>query len=185
MRILFDQGTPVPLRNYISGHVVSTAYEQRWSALSNGELLSAAENAGFDLLVTTDQNLRYQQNLATRRIAILVLRSTSCPRIRLHVDLICEQIDLVNPGLAADVALAAFILIVSIAALAIAGGENRLIRRFAYFAFASETIYVVGETLGSLLGSSGFLFLGGLALAVIAYAVMKLEKRFKAGEGRS
>ena len=95
------------------------------------------------------------------------------------------QIDLVNPGLAADVALAAFILIVSIAVLAIAGGENRLIRRVAYFAFASETIYVVGETLGSLLGSSGFLFLGGLVLAVIAYAVMKIEKRFKAGEGRS
>lgn len=98
MRILFDQGTPVPLRNYISGHVVSTAYEQRWSALSNGELLRAAENAGFDLLVTTDQNLRYQQNLAARRIAILVLRSTSWPRIRLHVDLICAQIDLVKPG---------------------------------------------------------------------------------------
>jgi uncharacterized membrane protein len=95
------------------------------------------------------------------------------------------QIDFVNPGLAAEIAFAALILLASIAILAVAGGENRLVRRFAYFAFACETIYVVGETLGSLLGSSGFLFLGGLVLAIIAFAVMKLEKRFKAGEGRS
>ncbi|AKI00500.1 putative membrane protein [Hoeflea sp. IMCC20628] len=95
------------------------------------------------------------------------------------------QIDFVNPGLAAEIAFAALILLASIAILAVAGGENRLIRRFAYFAFACETVYVVGETLGTLLGSSGFLFLGGLVLAIIAFAVMKIEKRFKAGEGRS
>ncbi|MEM5472691.1 DUF2157 domain-containing protein [Hoeflea sp. AS60] len=89
------------------------------------------------------------------------------------------QIDLVTTSLAAEMAFAGFILLVSVAILAIAGRENRLIRRFAYFAFACETIYVVGETLGSLLGSSGFLFLGGLVLAVIAFAVMKIEKRFK------
>ncbi|MBU4530693.1 MAG: DUF2157 domain-containing protein [Hoeflea sp.] len=89
------------------------------------------------------------------------------------------QVTLVNPGLALEMALAAFILLISVAVLAVAGGENRLVRRFAYFAFACETIYVVSETLGSLLGSSGFLFLGGIALAVIAFAVMKIEKRFK------
>ena len=71
MRILFDQGTPVPLRTALSRHFVQTAYERGWHALSNGELLQAAETAGFDLLVTTDQNLRHQQNLADRRIAIL------------------------------------------------------------------------------------------------------------------
>ncbi len=95
------------------------------------------------------------------------------------------QINLTDPGLAADIAFAAFILLVSVAVLAIAGGENRLVRRFAYFAFACETVYVVQETLGTLLGSSGFLFLGGLVLAVIAFAVTKIEKRFKAGEGQS
>jgi len=95
------------------------------------------------------------------------------------------QVTLYDSGLALEISLASFILVVSVAVLAIAGGENRLVRRFAYFAFACETIYVVSETLGSLLGSSGFLFLGGLVLAVIAFAVMKIEKRFKKAEARS
>jgi len=95
------------------------------------------------------------------------------------------QADLYDTGLAAEMIFAAFILVVSVAVLATAGGENRLIRRFAYFAFACETLYIVGETLGSLLGSAGFLFLAGLVLAIIAYAVMKIEKRFKVGESRS
>lgn len=94
------------------------------------------------------------------------------------------QLDLVDSGFAAEIALAALILLACVAVLAIAGGENRLVRRLAYFAFACETLYVVGETLSTLLGSSSFLFLGGLVLAIIAYAVMKIEKRFKAGEGR-
>jgi hypothetical protein len=64
VRILFDQGTPVPLRNHLPSHEVATAFELHWSTLTNGDLLLQAEAAGFDLLVTTDQNLRYQQNLA-------------------------------------------------------------------------------------------------------------------------
>ncbi|WP_417415654.1 DUF2157 domain-containing protein [Hoeflea sp.] len=91
------------------------------------------------------------------------------------------QLEISDAGLAGEMVLAGIILLASVAVLAIAGGENRLIRSFAYFAFACETIYVVGETLGSLLGSSGFLFLGGVVLAVIAFVVMKLERRFKAG----
>jgi hypothetical protein len=70
MRVLFDQGTPDPLRRALTAHVVSTAYEMGWSALSNGDLLDAAA-AQFDAFVTTDQNLRNQQNLAGRRLAIL------------------------------------------------------------------------------------------------------------------
>ena len=58
MRILFDQGTPVPLRRWLTAHEIETAWQRGWALLSNGELLSAAESAGFDLLVTTDQNLR-------------------------------------------------------------------------------------------------------------------------------
>ena len=64
MRILFDQGTPVPLRQHLPSHVVDTAFERGWSTLRNGELLAVAEHERYDLLITTDQNLRYQQPLA-------------------------------------------------------------------------------------------------------------------------
>jgi hypothetical protein len=73
VRILFDQGTPAPLRKWLTNHDVKTASEQGWSDLDNGDLLQAAESQ-FDLLVTTDKNLRYQQNLKGRRIAMLVLQ---------------------------------------------------------------------------------------------------------------
>jgi hypothetical protein len=62
MKILFDHGTPVPLRRFLQGHDVSTAYEMGWSKMTNGDLLNAAQEAGFDVLLTTDQNLRYQRN---------------------------------------------------------------------------------------------------------------------------
>jgi len=82
VRILFDQGTPVPLRRYLNGHVVATAYELGWSTVTNGDLIRLAEQEGYELLITTDTNLRYQQNLRGRSIAILVLTTTSWPRIR-------------------------------------------------------------------------------------------------------
>lgn len=82
MRILFDQGTPAPLRQYLAPHDVSTAYECGWATLKNGELLEAAEAKEFALLITTDTNLKYQQNLKSRRIAIVVLNTTSWPRIK-------------------------------------------------------------------------------------------------------
>ena len=63
MRVLFDQGTPAPLRRQLVGHTIDTVYERGWSTLKNGALLSVAEQAGYDVLVTTDQQLRYQQNL--------------------------------------------------------------------------------------------------------------------------
>jgi len=85
MKVLFDQGTPVPLRRHFPEHTVTTAFEEGWSELSNGQLLDAAERAGFELLATTDGNLQYQQNLKERRIAIVVLRSTSWPRIQKSV----------------------------------------------------------------------------------------------------
>jgi hypothetical protein len=63
VRILFDQGTPIPLRQSLTHHEVTTAYERDWSRLKNGELLDAAEKQGVAVLVTTDLNLKYQQNL--------------------------------------------------------------------------------------------------------------------------
>ena len=86
MQVLFDQGTPAPLRQFLVSHEVSTAYERGWSTLKNGELLQAAELAGFEVLVTTDTNLKYQQNLANRRISVVVLSTTSWPRIKASVE---------------------------------------------------------------------------------------------------
>jgi len=81
MKILFDQGTPAPLRHLLVDHNVRTAYEMGWADLDNGQLLKAAETA-FDALITTDQNLRYQQSVQGRRLAILVLPTTSWPKIQ-------------------------------------------------------------------------------------------------------
>ena len=82
MLVLFDQGTPAPLRHALVGHVVETAYERGWSSLKNGQLIAAAESAGFEVFVTTDKNLKYQQNLTDRSLAVLVLQTTSWPRIQ-------------------------------------------------------------------------------------------------------
>lgn len=98
MRILFDQGTPVPLRQYLTEHVVTTAYEEGWSNLSNGDLLKSAEDKGYQILVTTDRNLRYQQNLSDRQIAIVVLLSTSWPKIRMQTDKVCGVINVIKVG---------------------------------------------------------------------------------------
>ena len=98
MKILFDQGTPVPLRRQLAGHTIDTVYAQGWSTLNNGRLLTSAEQAGYDLLITTDQNLRYQQNLRGRHLAILVLGSTSWPRLRERVDTIQAALDAITPG---------------------------------------------------------------------------------------
>lgn len=89
MKILFDQGTPAPLRRQLTGHQIDTAYEQGWSTLSNGNLLRAAELAGYQLLITTDQNLRYQQKLAvgieiedaSRHIDLSKLEVTALPLV--------------------------------------------------------------------------------------------------------
>jgi hypothetical protein len=73
MRVLFDHGTPRGIARSLENHTVREARAEGWDTLSNGELLKAAEDAGFDVLVTTDKNLRYQQNLAARKIAVVVL----------------------------------------------------------------------------------------------------------------
>jgi predicted nuclease of predicted toxin-antitoxin system len=98
MKILFDQGVPAPLRRHLAGHSVHTAYEQNWSDLENGKLLNAAEAAGYEVLVTTDRNLKYQQNLSGRRIAILVLLSTAWPRIQARTDAIQAAVDALVPA---------------------------------------------------------------------------------------
>ncbi len=78
MRILFDHGTPVPLRRALSRHTVTTAYQRGWAELDNGRLHRAAERE-FDVFITTDKNLRFQQNLTDFRIAVLVLPGANWP----------------------------------------------------------------------------------------------------------
>jgi len=98
LKILFDQGVPVPLRGHLRIHDVETAHEHDWSLLTNGELIAAAEAEGFEVFVTTDQNLKYQQNLKALRIAILVLRSMSWPRIRKNIPGVAAAIEGLKSG---------------------------------------------------------------------------------------
>ena len=84
MKLLFDQGTPAPLRGRLPSHSVDTLAEKSWSDKDNGELLDAAEREGYEVLVTTDQSLFYQQNLARRRIGVVVLLSTDWREVRLQ-----------------------------------------------------------------------------------------------------
>ena len=98
MRILFDQGVPAPLRRLLSGHEVDTTFERDWSGLGNCVLLDRAESDGYQILVTTDQNLRHQQNLAGRQLAIMVLLAASWPRIERRVDVIRAVVERIQPG---------------------------------------------------------------------------------------
>jgi hypothetical protein len=79
MLILFDHGTPRSIARWLRGHTIVEALARDWDRLSNGALLKAAEEAGFDLLLSTDKNIRYQQNLEGRRIAILILAIRGAP----------------------------------------------------------------------------------------------------------
>jgi hypothetical protein len=98
VKVLFDQGTPVPQRRSLAGHLVRTAYEMGWSTLGNGELLTAAETEGFECLVTTDRNLRHQQNLGGRRLRVVVLPTTDWATIRRHADDVVAAMVEVRPG---------------------------------------------------------------------------------------
>ena len=98
MKILFDQATPVPIRHYLLGHFVRTAAQQGWDKLRDGDLLAVAEDAGFDLFLTTDKNMGYQQNLTDRKIAIIVLGIQQWPRLRPHIQLVIDAVNAVQPG---------------------------------------------------------------------------------------
>ena len=98
MRLLFDNGTPAPLRRHLGDHAIHTAAQLGWATLSNGELLDRAEAAGYEVLITTDQNMRYQQNLSGRDIGIVVLMDSRWPYVRLRTADICAAINAVKPG---------------------------------------------------------------------------------------
>ncbi len=98
MRILFDNGTPKPIARILVGHEVAYARKIGWHELENGELLKQAEKAGYDVLVTTDKNIQYQQNLSGRKIALVVLSNPQWPCVRLHLDRIAAAVNACRPG---------------------------------------------------------------------------------------
>jgi predicted nuclease of predicted toxin-antitoxin system len=98
VKILFDANTPAPLARFLHGHKVICADELGWQGLENGDLLDAAEQAGFDLLLTCDQNVPYQQNFTGRKLALLVLSSNHWPTMHLVATHIATAVDFVQPG---------------------------------------------------------------------------------------
>ena len=98
VKILFDHGTPAPLRRHLPEHSVDRSAERGWELLENGELIQRAEEDGYEVIVTTDQSMRYQQNLAGRRLAIVVLMATAWPRVRHQTAAIRAVIEEVRPG---------------------------------------------------------------------------------------
>ena len=99
MLVLFDSGTPRTLARFlIDQHTVAEARAHGWAELENGELLSRAEAAGFEVLVTTDKNISYQQNLAGRKIAIVVLGKGRWTLIEPHVAQVVEAVNASGPG---------------------------------------------------------------------------------------
>lgn len=103
MRILFDHGTPSGIAGSLSGHDVTEATERGWDRISNGELLEVAEVAGFDLLLTTDKRIRYQQNLTGRKIAIVVLGNSTWRLVRMYLERIALAVAEATPGSYAEV----------------------------------------------------------------------------------
>lgn len=98
MKILFDVNMPHPLRRELPGHEVVTAQFQGWAELENGDLVATAEKAGFDVFLTADKNLRYQQNLSGRKIAILVLPTNKLKVLQRIVPVIRAKVGSMKPG---------------------------------------------------------------------------------------
>jgi hypothetical protein len=98
MRILFDNGTPDPLALFLKVHTVTLARTASWDRLPDRELLDTAEEAGFDLLLTTDKNIAAQQNLKARSIAIVVLGNSQWRIVQRHVRKIAAAVEAATPG---------------------------------------------------------------------------------------
>lgn len=98
MKILLDECVPAQVRHAFPEHEVATAQEMGWRGLKNGDLLAAAENAGFEVFILADKNLRYQQNLAGRRLGILELWTNHRPTLERHFPLIKAALESTAAG---------------------------------------------------------------------------------------
>lgn len=97
-RVLFDKNVPYPLRRHLGDYQVQTAEDEGWGELSNGELIRCAEEAGYEIMVTCDQNIEYQQNMARRTISTVVLGSNVWPSVRGKIGEIVAALDSASPG---------------------------------------------------------------------------------------
>jgi hypothetical protein len=98
MKILFDNGTPRPIAACLVGHRVTRSRQIGWEEFENGQLIEQAEQAGYDVLVGTDKNIRYQQNLAGRRIALVILGNQQWPVVQRYLDRIAAAVNAAMPG---------------------------------------------------------------------------------------
>ena len=98
MKIVFDTNTPAGLAHFLKGHTVSRAAPLGWGSLKNGILLEAAENAGFDVLLSCDQSIQYQQNFTRRKIAVVILSTNHWPSLRPVAVKIGTAVDFVQRG---------------------------------------------------------------------------------------
>jgi predicted nuclease of predicted toxin-antitoxin system len=98
LRVLFDKNVPSGVRHFLHNHQVETVDDRGWARISNGELLQTAEAAGFEVVVTADQNIVYQQTLAGRKIALVILGSNIWPIVRSHETAIRERVNAALPG---------------------------------------------------------------------------------------
>jgi hypothetical protein len=98
LRILLDESIPAALRHLIAGHQVTPAYDMGWAGVSNGDLIAAAEADGFEVLITADRNIRYQQNLTGRQLALIVLSTNIWPTVPANPAPILSAIETIQPG---------------------------------------------------------------------------------------
>ena len=109
MKVLLDENLPHKLWKHLLKHQVMTVSRQGWGGLKNGDLLKAAENAQFEVFVTADLNVEYQQNLARRRIAMVVLSTNNWPIVKRHIPKIQSAVDGALPGSFTRVDCGAFV----------------------------------------------------------------------------
>ena len=98
MEVLFDNGTPKPISRILAGHEITFARRIGWHELENGALIQEAEEAGYEVLLSTDKNIQYQQNLSGRKIALVVLGNSQWPVVRLYLDRIAAAVNAATPG---------------------------------------------------------------------------------------
>jgi hypothetical protein len=97
VKIIFDENVPLPLRNFFSGHVVSTVQGQGWAGVENGAIIDRVEQA-FDVLILADKNLRYQQSLVSRKIALVELPTNRWPLLKQMANRIVKAVESAEPG---------------------------------------------------------------------------------------
>ena len=97
-RILLDEGVPIGVRGLLIMHDVPSAAEVGWAGLTNRDQIVAADDAGYEVMITADQNIRYQQNLAKRRISLVVLTMNHWDRIRANAEAFIPAVDAATPG---------------------------------------------------------------------------------------